>query len=325
MEKKIVKNEKRLTFGPVPSRRLGRSLGINNIPPKNCTYACVYCQLGKFHRMQRDRTTFYSPQEIVHAVKKTITETRNRQEIIDYLAFVPDGEPSLDINIGREIANCNGFGVKIAVITNASLLWRKDVRRELGKSDYVSLKIDTVHKETWHRINRPQKSLDLDEILQGITTFSKEFSGKLVTETMLIQTMNDTPEELNDIAGFIKGLNPDISYLAIPIRPPAETWVHPADEKSITMAYQIFKKKSLDVQYLIGYEGTDFASTGNPKEDILAITSVHPMRRDAIMEVLKKAHKNWEVMNQLLIEEKIIEIDYDGKTFYMRKLPTEKK
>jgi len=317
--------EKRITFGPVPSRRLGRSLGINNIPPKICTYSCVYCQLGRTHHLQINRESFYTPQEIRQAVKKTVTETQKRQEHIDYLTFVPDGEPTLDRHLGEEIDTCHQFGIKIAVITNASLLWHQDARGDLGNSDYVSLKIDAVHEDTWRRINRPQKSLQLDDILEGITDFAHEFTGKLVTETMLIQTINDTPGELTDIASFITKLHPETSYIAIPIRPPAEPWVQPAGEKIITMAHEIFRKKGLAVEYLMGYEGNAFASTGNPREDVLNITSVHPMKKEAIQKVLKKANKKWNVIEKLLTEEKLVEVDYKGEKFYIRKLPTGRK
>jgi len=317
--------EKRIAFGPVPSRRLGRSLGINNIPPKICTYSCVYCQLGKTHHVQINRESFYSPLEIRKAVKKTVRTTLKRQEHIDYLTFVPDGEPTLDGNLGDAIVTCRQLGIKTAVITNASLLWQEDVRRDLVNSDYVSLKIDAVHDDIWRRINRPSKSVKLESILEGIIDFSHEFTGTLVTETMLIHTLNDTIPELTDIASFIAKVHPQTSYIALPIRPPAEKWVQPADEKIITMAHEIFRKKSLPVEYLIAYEGNIFSSTGNPREDILNITSVHPMKQEAIQEILKKTHKKWDVIEKLLSDKKLVEITYNGETFYLRKLPHHKK
>ena len=242
--------DKRLVFGPVPSRRLGCSLGINNIPPKICTYSCVYCQLGKTHHVQINRESFYSPVEIRKVVEKTVRATLKRQEHIDYLTFVPDGEPTLDDNLGDAIVTCRQLGIKTAVITNASLLWQEEVREDLVNSDYVSLKIDAVHEDIWRRINRPSKSVQLENILEGIIDFSHEFTGTLVTETMLIHTLNDTIQELTDIASFIAKVHPQISYIALPIRPPAEKWVQTPDEKTITMAHEIFRKKSLPVEYL---------------------------------------------------------------------------
>ncbi|MEJ2097833.1 MAG: radical SAM protein, partial [Deltaproteobacteria bacterium] len=117
-----------IAFGPVPSRRLGRSLGINNIPPKVCSYSCVYCQVGKTRRMKVDRSPFYDPQEIYRDVKKKIAKAQKKGESVDYLTFVPDGEPTLDVNLGNEIELLKSLGPKIGVITNGSLAWRKDVR-----------------------------------------------------------------------------------------------------------------------------------------------------------------------------------------------------
>ena len=111
-----------IAYGPVPSRRLGRSLGINNIPPKICSYSCVYCQLGRTKKMQVDRTAFYEPQKLLKAVRYKVQKVRQRGESIDYLTFVSDGEPTLDINLGHAIELVKPLGIKIAVITNASLI-----------------------------------------------------------------------------------------------------------------------------------------------------------------------------------------------------------
>ena len=133
-------------FGPVPSRRLGRSLGINNIPPKTCSYSCVYCQLGRTSQLIANRQAFYKPKEIFKEVRRKVDEAISRNEKIDYLTFVPDGEPTLDINLGEEISLLRQIGIPIAVLTNASLLWREDVREDLLKADLVSLKVDSVNQ-----------------------------------------------------------------------------------------------------------------------------------------------------------------------------------
>jgi wyosine [tRNA(Phe)-imidazoG37] synthetase (radical SAM superfamily) len=133
-----------ITFGPVPSRRLGRSLGINNIPPKICTYSCIYCQLGKTLKMKIEPQVFYSPTEIFREVEDKVKKSKEKGELIDYLTFVPDGEPTLDINLGQEIKLIKPLGIKIAVITNSSLIDKKIVRENLMKADLISFKIDSV-------------------------------------------------------------------------------------------------------------------------------------------------------------------------------------
>jgi len=312
--------KKMIAFGPVPSRRLGQSLGINNIPPKICTYSCIYCQVGRTLNMQVNREEFYKTEEIVKSVEKQVKEAQKRGEHIDYLTFVPDGEPTLDCNIGKEIELLKSLRIKIAVITNATLLWREDVRKDLSKTDWVSVKIDAVSPGIWRKVNRPHKALQLDKILEGISKFSNSFDGELATETMLINNVNDKTDEFRKIARFISELKPYKSYLSIPTRPPAEKRVKSASEHSITMAYNIFRDHGIDTEYLIGYEGNAFAFTGNVEEDILSITSVHPIREEGVNELLTKAHADWSQIKKLIHEDKLVEVDYQGKKFYMRKL-----
>ncbi len=316
-----MKNEvEMIAFGPVPSRRLGQSLGINNIPPKICTYSCVYCQVGRTLNMQVERKEYYKPEVIFQVVKKKIKEAKERSEPVEYLTFVPDGEPTLDINIGREIELLKTLGIKIAVITNSSLLWDKDVRNNLYKSDWVSVKTDALSQDIWKRINRPHGSLRLDKILDGITEFARRFKGELTTETMLVQGINDNGEQIGKISDFIAGIKPNKSYIAIPTRPPAEKWVKPPAEHIVNIAFQIFKEKSIPTEYLIGYEGEAFAFTGNVEEDLLSITAVHPMREDQVKTLLNKAEKDWAVIEKLVNEDKLVEVNYKNKKFYTRKL-----
>lgn len=311
-----------IVFGPVPSRRLGHSLGINNIPPKVCTYACVYCQLGRTIKMQAERRAFHKPMEILHAVREKVKKAGEKRESIDYLAFVPDGEPTLDVHLGQEIDLLKPLGIKVAVITNASLIWREDVREELMKADWVSLKIDSVTAEVWHRIDRPIGALSLPAILDGALEFSKTFGGELVTETMLVKSVNDGDDHIRKIADFLARLRPARAYLSVPTRPPAEAWVQPPDEETIHRAFHILREQVGPVEYLIGYEGNAFAFTGNVEEDLLSITAVHPMRKEAVDAFLVKAGADWFVVNRMINRNQLIEMEYDGRKFYMRKLPT---
>jgi len=308
-------------FGPVPSRRLGRSLGINNIPAKICSYSCIYCQLGRTTRISIERRSFYDPKKLFRIVKNKVEEAKSRDERIDYLTFVPDGEPTLDENLGIEIGMLKEIGIPTAVLTNASLLWRDDVIDDLLKADLVSLKVDAVNEDIWRIINRPHRSLRINEILDGIIRFSDEFKGRLITETMLIDGYIDN---LEDIADFLSKIRPCKAYIAIPTRPPAESWVKPASEETINRAFNIFSKSLGEdaVEYLIGYEGSSFALTGDLERDLLSIMSVHPMREDGVNEVLRKASANWGIIDKMLNERKIVRLEYDGHIYYMRKIPS---
>jgi len=310
-----------LTFGPIPSRRLGRSLGINNIPPKICTYSCVYCQIGKTFNMKVQPQVFYSPFLILKEVQNKVKKSKEKGEPIDYLTFVPDGEPTLDINLGQEIQLIKSLGIKIAVISNASLIDKKQVRENLKEADLVSLKVDSVEEEIWRKVNHPNRSLHLKSILEGILEFAGTFKGKIITETMLIKNINDNSQHIKRVADFLAQLKPSRSYLSLPIRPPAERWVQTPSEEVVNQSYYIFKEKVDQVECLIGYEGNAFAFTGEVEEDILSITSVHPMREEALKDFLKRAKSDWSTILKLINKGQLVETEYEGNKFYIRKFP----
>ena len=314
-----------IAFGPVPSRRLGKSLGINNIPPKICTYSCVYCQLGATLQMQVERQPFYAPEVLVEDVQRKVAGAREKSEPIDYLTFVPDGEPTLDVNLGREIVLLRPLGIKIAAISNASLIWRADVRAELAQADWVSLKADAATEETWRRVDRPHGKLSLAAIQAGMLEFARHYDGALMTETMLVEGINDGEEDLRGVADFLARLQPARAYVSIPTRPPAVPWAQPPGEAVINRAYQILSERVAHVEYLIGYEGNAFAFTGNVEEDLLSITAVHPMREDAVAAFLGRAGAVWDVVRRLVAQEQLVETEYGGHRFYLRKLNRQKK
>jgi len=314
-----IKGDVMITFGPIPSRRLGRSLGINNIPPKICTYSCVYCQIGKTSNMEIQPQVFYPPSKIFNEVQEKVEKSREKGESIDYLTFVPDGEPTLDINLGQEIKLIKSLGIKIAVITNASLIDQEQVRENLKEAELVSLKVDSIEEEIWRKVNHPHRSLSLKSILDGILEFSRIFKGKIITETMLIKNINDDSQNIKKVADFLAKLKPSQSYLSLPIRPPADSWVQSPSEEVVNQSYHLFKEKVDQVECLIGYEGNAFAFTGEVEEDILSITSVHPMREEALKDFLERAKSDWSTILKLINKKQLVETDYKGHKFYIRK------
>ena len=308
----------RLVFGPVPSRRLGKSVGINNIPPKICTYSCVYCQLGKSAPDKPQRRSFYDPDLILAQTLKKLENAQANNEAIDYLTIVSDGEPTLDKNLGQLIKNLRPLGIKIAVITNATLLSLPDAQEDLGRADWVSVKVDCLDPKTWRKTDRPHNTLFLDDILGGITLFATHYQGHLVTETMLVQGVNDDLKGLEKTAAFIETVHPRLAYLGIPTRPPAVKSVKPPNEAVIASAWKIFQSRGIETEYLIGYEGNQFAYTGDIEADILSITAVHPMREDAVMAYLEKAGGQFSVIENLMSENRLLVSEYNGERFFMR-------
>lgn len=276
-------------------------------------------------KMQKKREEFYEPKMLIQNVKTRVRELKEKREPVDYLTFVPDGETTLDVNLGKEIKLLKPVDVKTAVITNASLIWDADVKKSLLEADWVSLKVDAVSKEVWKKINRPHGALSLESILNGMIEFSADFNGILATETMLVNGVNDKKDEIEKIAEHLSFVSPDISYISIPTRPTAEKWAEPAEESKVGLAYQLFSKRELKAEYLIGYEGNAFASTGDFENDMLSITSVHPMREEAVNELLQKNNASWDVVKELINEDKLVELEFDRKNFYVRKFPDVKR
>ena len=308
------------TFGPVPSRRLGKSLGINNIPPKICSYSCVYCQVGKTTQLRNCRHEYYKPEDIFGDVQESVIKLKRKRETIDYITFVPDGEPTLDINLGNAIDLLKLLDYKVAVITNGSTISHQEVQNDLKKADYVSIKIDTTNRNIWKKINRPHNSIKLNQILEGILEFSHDYNGRLSTETMLVDDINTSRLNIKNLSEFISQLQPYRAYLAIPIRPTSEKSVRIPSEETINRIFQIFKESMDRVEYLIGYEGNDFAYSGDIEQDLLNITAVHPLRLESVRELLLKARAKWSVIEQLLSQEKLKEVEYAGHKFYLRYL-----
>jgi wyosine [tRNA(Phe)-imidazoG37] synthetase (radical SAM superfamily) len=306
-------------FGPVPSRRLGQSLGIGNVPPKTCSYSCVYCQVGPTPATEIEPRAFWSAGEVVAAVTRHVEKLRARGERVDFLTFVPDGEPTLDRNLGQEIDGLRSLGIPIAVISNGSLVWRADVRVTLAKADWVSLKVDAADEVTWRKINRPEGSLTLATILDGMLQFAAEFRGELATETMLVRGVNDADAAIEAAAAFVERLGPRIAYIAAPTRPPSEPWVVPASEEAFNAAFQRFTKSLPHVELLTSFEGTGFGTTGDVAQDLLAITAVHPMREDAVLALLSKAHADRSVLDRLVGEGALRPVTYQDRVFYLRR------
>jgi wyosine [tRNA(Phe)-imidazoG37] synthetase (radical SAM superfamily) len=308
-----------IAFGPVNSRRLGKSLGINTIPGRKvCSYACIYCQVGETKLKITDRTIFYEPKIIYKEVKEHLSKL-NKENEPDFLTLVSNGEPTLDINMGEIIEMLKDLGYPVAVITNASLLIDSEVRNDLNKADLVSLKIDTADEIIWQQLNRPHERLNFKLYQEGLSEFAECHKNRMITEIMLIKGLNDFPESLEKTAQLLSSVHPETAYLSIPTRPPAVSFVEIPDENIINNAYQIFCKHQINTELLVGFEGTDTGFTGNAIEDILNICAVHPIRDDTMRELLKRENSDLNVLDSLIQNGYIKEVYYQSHTYFLRK------
>ena len=305
-------------FGPVQSRRLGLSLGINHLPPKTCTYSCVYCQLGHTNFMTTKRAAFSEPQKVFRALNNRLKELSEENIHPDTITFVSNGEPTLDKSLGEAIRLVKQLGVQTAVITNASLLWHPDTRAQLMEADVVSLKVDSVLEDTWHKIDRPHGSLNLDKVFNGIHWFAHDYSGKLLTETMLVGGLNDTDAEAKAAAVFIADLRPHSAYLALPLRPPAEDWVHPPSEERLMAVYQIFKGHIPQVELMMDLPETNLPSSEEPVQALLNTLQVHPLSKEEVKKYLHSHQLGWDVMNDLIRQGIVKPIPIRETEFYIR-------
>jgi wyosine [tRNA(Phe)-imidazoG37] synthetase (radical SAM superfamily) len=305
-----------IAFGPIRSRRLGSSLGVNNVPPKTCTYSCIYCQVGATDRARLERAEYYAPDAVVGAVARRVAECRATGQAIDYATFVPDGEPSLDAHLGAAIRGVADLGLKVAVLTSGSLLWRDDVRSDLGGADLVSVKVDTVDERTWRRMNRPIGNLRLETVLDGVRRFAAEYHGELVTETMLIAGLNDDDEAVGRTATVVAALEPVRAYVAIPTRPPAEPWVRAPSLEIATRAASTFRAAGQPAELQVEEDVAEtFAPSIDPETGLLGIVAVHPMSVADARAYLTRSGGDWSIAERLLADKRVVAVRHRGRTF----------
>jgi wyosine [tRNA(Phe)-imidazoG37] synthetase (radical SAM superfamily) len=270
-------------FGPVPSRRLGQSLGIDTIPLKTCNWNCIYCQLGRTVPLNNDRRDYFPREEILAQVEEALATHKPGE--IDWLTFVGSGEPTLHLGLGWLIQQVKELThLPVAVITNGSLLYLPDVRQDLSVADAVMPSLDAGSADRYRQINRPHPEVTFERLVNGLLAFRSEYSGKLWIEVMLVQGLNDSEEALRDIAELLRRIRPDEVHINMPTRPPAETWVRPPDESGLMRALAILGGSAKVVHPA---EGTfDLGSDEKIVDAILGIITRHPMRQEELERTL---------------------------------------
>lgn len=263
-----------------------------------------------------ERRAFYDPHEVADAVREKLEDCRQRAVPVDYVTIVPDGEPTLDINLGRLIAELRSLGTPVAVISNGSLLDRADVRAELTLADVVSVKVDTVDEKVWRQVDRPHGALRLGPILAGLRQLAGEFGGRLITETMLLDGVNDGGPQLEALADFLGEVAPSAAYLAVPIRPPAEPWARPSTPEGVVRAFEAVSRRVATVELLAGMPPAPVATSGSLEQDLLAITAVHPLDEAAVVE-LGGGPEALEIAARLVVEGRLAAVPYRGRTFFL--------
>jgi wyosine [tRNA(Phe)-imidazoG37] synthetase (radical SAM superfamily) len=270
-------------FGPVPSRRLGQSLGIDPVPLKTCNWNCVYCQLGRTIPLVNERREYFPREEMVAEAKQAL-EFHQPGEI-DWITFIGSGETTLHASIGWMIRQVKSLThLPVAVITNGSLLYLPEMRLELAMADAVLPSLDAGNATLYRKINRPHPEVSFKRLLDGMIAFRKEYQGKLWVEVMLVRGLNDTETALSEIASALKLIQPDEVHILQPTRPPVENWVQPADEAGLMRARTILGDIARVIQPAIG--SFDLSGYESVVDAIIGIITRHPMQEDELIETL---------------------------------------
>jgi len=272
-------------FGPVPSRRLGQSLGVDTIPLKTCNWNCVYCQLGRSRPLVNERRDYFPASEILAEVRAAVNS--HPAGDIDWITFVGSGEPTLHTGIGWLIRQVKEqTGLPVAVITNGALLYLPQVRSELAAADAVLPSLDAGSADLYRQINRPHPALTFEKLWQGLIAFRQMYQGKLWLEVMLVRGLNDSEAALQEIADALRRIQPVEVHLNQPTRPPVESWVQPPDEEGLMRAIALLG----DIARIVHPATGDFDLSGYDSvvEAIIAIITRHPMRQDELEQTLAR-------------------------------------
>lgn len=243
MKKPDVKMSKTSIFGPVPSRRLGISLGIDPVPFKTCTFNCVYCECGLTTNETVCRRAFISADEILEQLGVFFQGYSGMP--IDFLTFAGSGEPTLNSDIGKMIRRVKAkYPYKVAVITNGSLLWDKQVRTDIMPADIVLPSLDAADEYIFKKINRPFNKIKLDDVIDGLVSFRREFKGMIWLEILFVKGLNDGDEHLLELKNVVARISPDRIQINTIDRPPPEQWAAPPDDERLMFIKRFFGEKS---------------------------------------------------------------------------------
>ena len=297
-------------YGPVPSRRLGRSLGVSPILAKTCTYTCCYCQLGRTSELTLERHSQFPPEGILEGIGRALGVSE-----VDHVTFVGDGEPTLSSDLGTLITGVKSrWDVPVAVVTNGSLLWDPDVRADLMAADRVLPTISAGSEHVWRRLHRPHPALDFEQVMDGIRTFARDFPGEVWPEVMLVRGVNDGEDDLEQLRHVIDGIDHDRIDIMVPTRPPTEPWVRPPETSGVLRAQWVL---GTDRALTREANGTfDVSKYDNVRDAIMDIGSRHPLSREVAQDIAARMDGEAELV-EMSFRGELVEVRYQGREYLL--------
>jgi wyosine [tRNA(Phe)-imidazoG37] synthetase (radical SAM superfamily) len=283
-------------FGPLFSRRLGWSLGIDPIPMKTCNWNCIYCQLGRTIPLTNVRRDDVSVQDIITEVKSVLAKPFHPQP--DWITIAGSGEPLLFKSLGILIRDIKRLtNIPVALLTNGSLFYLPEVRQAALDADAVLPSVDAGSKDVYRKMNRPHPEITFEKFIMGLKQFRKEYSGKLWPEVMLAKGINDSAQAIEDIAGVLADIKPDQIFINSPVRPPVEMTVKSIDEATLKQAEALFGRVAKIAKPTVS---SSLHHGRNNTQDIIAIVFRHPLSEHDLQELLN--HQSADEQRQILSE-----------------------
>lgn len=305
-------------YGPIPSRRLGQSLGVDPVPLKTCNWNCVYCQLGRSVQLETERRVYVPTELIVEELQAFFAQPEPPP--VDWISFVGSGEPTLHRELGVLIRAAKSLRrAPVAVLTNGTLLSDAEVRRDLAEADLVMPTLSAADPKLHLRIHRPHPSLTFERHVEGLKAFRREFNGRLWIEVMLLRGVNDDATHLTRLAALIRAIGADEVQITLPTRPPAEPWVEPPDAEGLMAAVAILGQDLvLGHPHLNCYRLAADTPAGYA-EALWATIRRHPMSEAQVAEALANCGPDVvaEVMRLLETDVRLRRIERHGVCFWV--------
>ena len=270
MDRKVIV-QNRYLYGPVPSRRLGRSLGVDILPQKVCTLDCIYCQLGRTTNKTIERKDYIPIEEVLTELKERLAQGLKA----DYITISGSGEPTLNSRLGELIDGIKKItDIPVAILTNGTLLYRQDVRADCAKADVVLPSLDAGDEQAFQRVNRPHKDISIEKLISGLCAFRDEFAGQIWLEVFFVEGVNTDAEQIAKIRDVIERIRPDKVQLNTAVRPTAEPNVKAVEvEKLRSIASQLGEKCEVVADFLPRHRGQHIESKA---EDVLSMLKRRP-------------------------------------------------